>query len=255
MTAALLDRPHLGVGRVFGGTLTLFVRHFSSFAPPAVLPVLLMNLIVALQSGDFAPVADQQAGSGSYDSGRSTASHITQGFGHSLAAALLVLAARDALADRRSRMMDYLNSIGARVVHVLLCPTIVMLGTVLAGLFGLLPGLWLSAVWWVVVPVIVLEEAGLSSLGRSAALTREYRWPIVGLFLLLLVVAGIPVVLFAVYVSYPETTSWQIAWYVVMSGLSGCAGGLFSVSAVLTYWRLREIKEGRGPESLTAVFA
>jgi len=152
-------------------------------------------------------------------------------------------------------MADLFGAIGANVVYILICPTVANLFAVLAGLVGILPGLWLSAVWWVIVPVALFEASGFGSFGRSAVLTKGYRWPIIGLFLLLLTCTAIPLVPVVIYVGYPETTLLRVAWYILMSGLIGCAGGLISVSAALTYARLREIKEGGGPESLTAVFA
>lgn len=124
-----------------------------------------------------------------------------------------------------------------------------------AAMFLILPGLYLMALWWLAVPAIVEERLSFGSLGRSAALTEGYRWPMVGLVLLYLLVAiGVGMVTAA-----PESllVGAGMPGAVISAVVSGLGDAFLSafgtVTAVLAYNRLRQIKEGGGP-SVADVF-
>jgi hypothetical protein len=54
----------------------------------------------------------------------------------------------------------------------------------------LLPGLFLYTIWWVAIPVAVIERPGaLASLTRSADLTKGFRWRIFGLLAAFMIAA------------------------------------------------------------------
>ena len=120
----------------------------------------------------------------------------------------------------------------------------------------ILPGLYLMAMWFVIVPCFIVEQHGFGSLKRSAELTQGYRWPLVGLGLLFVLaffvfaavsgglqlvfagMGGVGLVLAAI------TT-------ILIAGISYCIG---SGLAALTYVRLREIKEGLGLSEVADIF-
>jgi hypothetical protein len=132
----------------------------------------------------------------------------------------------------------------------------------LATLALIIPGLVLYTMWWVAIPVAVIERPGaVASLQRSAELTRGNRWRVVGLilcfflamlgfgFLFLLALGGLLLVV-------PDADQ------VLLDQASAIATWLWSAlfmaaQAVLTavsYYYLRVAKEGVGIEEIATVF-
>jgi hypothetical protein len=131
------------------------------------------------------------------------------------------------------------------------------------GLLALLiPGLILYVVWWVAIPIAVIERPGtIASLRRSAALTKGYRWQIVGLILGFLLIAVAVLVVVAVigavasemiagYGPGPvERTRTLVLWFAIAA--------MVAVQATLvavTYYHLRVAKEGVDIDDIAAVF-
>lgn len=116
---------------------------------------------------------------------------------------------------------------------------------------------WVMGVFAPLASASVLENRWLSSIGRSIALTKGYRWPIVGLFVLLflaifvvslvlgvltgiLSVAGVPGAIVAIIIEIGQS----VVLYAVMVAC-----------ITLVYARLVEIKEGTSMKGLAEVFA
>jgi hypothetical protein len=166
----------------------------------------------------------------------------------------LVLLALDAKTGRSRPTMDYV--VGALP---LLAPTILLTIAVaimvgFATLFLILPGLWVYAVFSVFVPAIVLEGAGFGALGRSAELTKGYRWPIVGLGIVLFaviivvsvflgIVLGLPLALFAPSAGQDPSFVFTLLTLIVNALGSAVGNGFGALIVTLLYARLREIKE------------
>jgi hypothetical protein len=133
---------------------------------------------------------------------------------------------------------------------------------ILAFIALVLPGLVLYMMWWVAVPVAVIERPGtVASLRRSAELTKGFRWRIFGLFLvfLLVVVGGglllIAVVFFAIGLSVDIGAVALDSLTIVAGWILSAA--LMTVQAVLiavSYYHLRVAKEGVGIDEIAAVF-
>ena len=136
-----------------------------------------------------------------------------------------------------------------------------MLVPAIVSLLGLipliLPAIWLYAVFSVFVPAIVIERAGFRALGRSAELTKNYRWPIVGA----LILVGLCLLLFAIVVStvillaFGMGTGRAPYLLVILSAFSSALGyGILSITVALIFARLKEIKEGISVADLVEVF-
>ena len=131
---------------------------------------------------------------------------------------------------------------------LLLISVLVAICAYLGMLLLFLPGLYIMAMWWLVVPAVIDEGAGLSALGRSFELTAGYRWPMVGLVLLyalISIIAGalatIPEIMFGVMGMLGAALSTIVDIFV-----TAFAYGLAVVTSVLAFNRLRQIKEGGG---------
>jgi MFS family permease len=128
----------------------------------------------------------------------------------------------------------------------------------------IVPGLYLGAMFSLVLPAIVFEEKGLAALGRSLSLTQGYRWVLVGFHLVVGVIAslitqvtGFIVVLISVPVVmlFGEGPSVAGIAAMVVLGILGVAAyaaaiGLPYIPTAVAYVRLRQIKEGGGEELL-----
>jgi mannose/fructose/N-acetylgalactosamine-specific phosphotransferase system component IID len=134
----------------------------------------------------------------------------------------------------------------------------VVIGAILASIglvigFFLLfvPGVILLLMWWVYIPVIVVEAAGITqSFGRSRALTRGHRWGILGLLVIVGIVQTVAGIIVGALGSLLGTTATEVLNLVVTLGF----GAFSSVMAAVGYYRLRAEKEGIVIDDLARVF-
>jgi hypothetical protein len=135
----------------------------------------------------------------------------------------------------------------------LLSSIAIILGMILL----IVPGVMLAAAWCVAGPALVAERVGITqAFGRSAALTRDNRWRIVGLFaIFVLVVIVIQVVLSAIGLAFTGVGAvFSPARVVVAVIYSAIQTAIVYTALAVLYAQLRELKEGVGGEGLAAVF-
>ncbi|MGD1876335.1 MAG: hypothetical protein ACFB13_02415 [Kiloniellaceae bacterium] len=118
--------------------------------------------------------------------------------------------------------------------------------------FFLIPGLYLSTLYWVVMPAAVVEDSGVGdSLRRSSRLTDGCRWKIFGLLLvwsaLQYLLENLPGALIDITDFHPAAVI--VAWLAI--SLSVALGGIVDT---VSYCRLRQIREGIGADEIAAVF-
>jgi hypothetical protein len=113
---------------------------------------------------------------------------------------------------------------------------------IFAAILLVFPAFILLAMWFVAAPVCVVEQLGpLKSLGRSQQLTRGHRWPIFGLFVLIIIISvvadSIVSLLLAAIAGKVLVLVWKIIW-------DGAWGAFYAIAVVVTYHDLRGTKEG-----------
>jgi hypothetical protein len=133
---------------------------------------------------------------------------------------------------------------------------------ILAIIALIIPSIVFYTMWWVAIPVAVIERPGaMASLRRSAELTRGNRWRVFGLIvclfaILLAALVLFVIVLFAVFfVSQRDDQTFIDRVTAVATWLLSAL--FMAVQAVLTavsYYYLRTAKEGIGIEDIGAVF-
>jgi hypothetical protein len=122
-------------------------------------------------------------------------------------------------------------------------------------MFGMLllivPGFILLCMWAVAVPACVVEGLGpTASMSRSAALTKGYRWKILGLLLLLGVINGVGSKLIEVILGLAGdwlSSIGSLVWFVAWNAYWNCV-------LVMIYHDLRVAKEGVDTEQIASVF-
>lgn len=134
-------------------------------------------------------------------------------------------------------------------------------------LFLIVPGLYIMAMFYVMVPTIVFENAGFKALERSLKLTENYRWAIVGTVLVLVIIIWIVsaiggAILIGAYMAtgggdaflQDATPAYPIWFSVVNAAVSSLAAPLSLIASGVVYVRLKEIKEGGQAGDLLKVF-
>ncbi|HEX5137193.1 MAG TPA: hypothetical protein VFY93_09485 [Planctomycetota bacterium] len=120
----------------------------------------------------------------------------------------------------------------------------------LAMLLSLIVAILLFCMFWVAVPVAVVEKPGVgASLTRSQALTKGHRSAI---FLVMLVI-GVILVAVTMIVQLAITNANVVLWTELL--ISVVLGSIFAIANAVGYHDLRVAKEGVGIEDLVAVFA
>ncbi len=123
-------------------------------------------------------------------------------------------------------------------------------GAGLGAILLLIPGLLLMTMWWVAVPVAVIERTGvLASLRRSAELTRGYRWR----------VFGVIAVVYLGQIVLEMLTNFILTGAPIFRHFAGfmvtvAATAYFAVVTAVCYHDLRVLKNGVGVNEIARGF-
>jgi Membrane domain of glycerophosphoryl diester phosphodiesterase len=166
---------------------------------------------------------------------------------HVLLTVCLTIGALQALAGARPGFTVLVQQINRPDLGKLLALGIVQNVVIMLGLIAfVVPGLYVLSLWMVAMPAIVAERSTVGgALDRSAALTRERRWLVLGIFALV----AIPAIL-AVEILGALTGVFILTW-LLEAALSTV---LVSLTVVL-YALLRGEKEGVTPQQIAAALA
>src|SRR5262249_9754210 len=102
------------------------------------------------------------------------------------------------------------------------------------------------------VAACVVDRRGpISALGRSAQLTKGYRWRIFGLLLLLVITSSVvsPIIklvlspLGSIVLTFLGSLAWSAIW-----------GAYYAIAVAVSYHGLRVAKEGMDIEQIASVF-
>jgi uncharacterized membrane protein len=123
----------------------------------------------------------------------------------------------------------------------------------LASILLLVPGLILLCMWYVVVPICVIEKPGvMASLSRSSDLTRGCRWQIFGL-LLLVIVASFLITFILAFVAAMMGSAVIVQ---IVNGLARVLTVTYGAILVAVVYRdLRMAKEGVDTSKIANIFS
>lgn len=255
MTSTDTPTVPLGVGTLISETFGLTASQFMRLVPILFVPNFFVSLASVLLVGGNVLASTEPVPMQEPNVAGLVIVMLLQLVAGSLATAVVIMIIYDAKLGRRT-------DLGAAVRYALgyLVPIVVLslaagIASGLATLALVVPGLWVFAVFSMLVPCVLVEQAGFNGLSRSAQITKGYRWPVLGaLVVVMIVVVVLSIVLQAVLA--PIAMSLGVAVSVLVFSLIAAVTGIpYCVLITLIYARLREIKEGRGVEDLADIFS
>ena len=249
----------LGVGGLVSNSFSILFRNIVAVMIVAFIPSLLALLISVAMNGASATlglaIADPFAGGGA----TFVVGLIIQFAIQGLIVALLVQLAYDAKLGRPITPGTYLSPAIKAIVPIMVLSIIIAILAGIGFMLLIIPGLYVYAVYCATTPAIMIERSGFSAMSRSAELTRDYRWPIVGALILLgICTFALSIVMTFVVTAIVPVIGLNAAGFgvgiLLMALMSGLTAGLSAIGAALIYARLRDIKEGVSVDELAAVF-
>jgi hypothetical protein len=260
MSDTTTSTPHvpLGVGQIISESFSILFSNIVAVAVAAFFPMLLMIVLsgltigfgVALRIEDPDPFAEGLVTGIIINS---VVSMVIYG----IVTAIIVQLAFDAKLGRGTNFGKYastaISTLFPNVVQVL----IVTLAMSIAMVAFIIPGVWVYGVFVVTVPALVIERVGFGAMRRSAELTKEYRWPVIGtmvvIFIGAMILNLIPSTILSLFVTSLSAPSIVLVT-VLMAIIYTFTYGLIGIATALVYARLRDIKEGIGVDDLASVF-
>ncbi len=261
MTSTIAMAPRFDMGRVAKRTFGAIGRNWVVFL---TLAVLLTGIPRALFQ--FFMLSAGLQGAGQLNLGRVWAA-LPTGLIMMVASAVLQAAlVHGTVVDLNGRKASFGDCLATGLRYLLPVIAIAILESI-ALVFGfvlfIVPGVIMVLVWFVAVPAEVTERTGVfGAFSRSADLTRNHRWSLLGLVVVYIILSAViggvigavlgGVIFGALGVAGTEpTVLLQVAVSLIVQPLQTmiATAGIASV-----YYELRSIKEGIGPETLAAVF-
>ncbi len=247
-------RAPLGAGTIIADSFAILMSKFPAVVIMAFVPAVIGLIISGLLTGWNVVIGTAAPDFGSTGSAvASILSFLVDMVVYGVTAGLLAQLAYDAKLGRPLRFNHYIARALSAAIPIAILGIVATLLTALASVALIIPGLWVMAVFSVMAPAVVIEGIGFGGLGRSASLTKGYRWPIIGtliVFLILLMVIGIAGGVVAAFVA----DIGVLVSMVILAIVTAVAGGLFGIAVALVYARLREIKEGVSVDQIASVF-
>ena len=166
--------------------------------------------------------------------------------------AVVLYAAFQSMRGRPVQAMESVQKGLTRVIPIIGVAICMMIAIGIGFLLLVIPGLIAFAMFFVALPVCVVERLGpIRSLSRSAQLTKGHRWRLLGLFILLMlisaIVGGVLQVALEFIGGFVVTVIGSLVW-------NAAFGAYSSIVFVVAYHDLRVAKEGVDIERIAAVF-
>jgi MFS family permease len=155
------------------------------------------------------------------------------------------------LRGRRASMSESLGRGFAMMPRVLIGAVLATIAYMIGFMLLIVPGIILTLMWWVFIPVIVVEGAGIGdAFARSRALTSGHRWGILGVTAIVVVSQYIVSWVVGTIGGLLGPAVAEILNLVVILGFTA----FFAVLCAVGYYYLRAEKEGIVIDDIARVF-
>lgn len=258
MTDVAPAKPSLGVGTIIGETFRVWLSNIVPIYLAALLPQIVMTAIVLIFFGANVFLGQTPQAVDPADLTGMFVGNFAVGILGLVAASITTaIVVRIAYDSASGRGVNLGAAVAGAMPHILPIAVLSLAAAIAAGFGALLlviPGLYLYAMWSVTAPAIVVERVGFGGLGRSAALTREYRWSIMGALILMGIILVLVSLVFTFMTGLVIAALGLFVAVIFQLLVNALLYGPFYVVTVMIYTRLREIKEGIVVEDLARVF-
>lgn len=250
----------LGVGSLVSNSFSILFSNIVAVMIVAFIPSFIGLLLSVLMNGASATLGLAVGNPFGTGSGLTVVlGIIVQLAIQGLTIALLVQLAYDAKLGRPVTPGAYISPALKSIVPIVVLSLVIGILAGIGLMLLIIPGLLVYAVYCVTTPAIMIERVGFGGMTRSASLTRDYRWPIVGVLILLgLCTFGLTLVTSFLVTALVPAIGLNVVGFgigLLLSALmAGFTYGLSGIGAALIYARLRDIKEGVSVDKLAAVF-
>ncbi|MEL6640909.1 MAG: hypothetical protein AAFP98_06285 [Pseudomonadota bacterium] len=177
---------------------------------------------------------------------------------YGLVTAMLIQLAYDSKLGRSNSLGTYFRSALPAILPIAVLTLVISILSAVGAIALIIGALWVYAVFYVTAPVAVIERGGFGSMGRSAVLTKEYRWPIVGMFIVVIIISMILQFIGGFFVGglgfLATGLVGQLIIGVGLALITGLAYAYGGIVVALVYARLREVKNVRDLIDPDAVF-
>lgn len=267
------EKLPLGVNSIINGTISILFRHIGRVFLIGLLPLFLSQLAYEfLPTPNFAYLSSRELFSPNTATTITILNAVFQIAIHAVTFAFLVQLAYDANLERSVKIRRYIQPALTSVFF--LSVLTIVLGVIFLGsvititiltqklgqvIFLAIPAcfallLWIMAVFSVTASVVVIEQVSFRGLGRSRALTRNYRWAIAGTLFLTFVIVSLLQYVFTFLFKLVGEAGSLIPASIFFSAFGSLSLSFVSILITLFYSRLREIKEGIGVGRIDTVF-
>ncbi len=254
-----IAKPSLGILSVLSQGLSIFMKRLPLILGIAMVLGIGLNLFNFALFGDIMfsnPEAMFTTTSGLISYGVIILASIVVS---TLITAVITLAAYDTHLGRPMRLGTYVSVGLKNFITLFLLSIITTIAMSIGFALLIVPGLIIYLMWIVVVPSVVVEHAGFGALSRSRELTKGYRWPILGLMVILIVVLLIIQTLLSAALGFGFTAAFTgtsgLFFMLFQGAVSSISYAIYACIIVMLYARLKEIKEGVGMSDLADVFS
>ena len=253
------EHEPFGVGKILSESFSLLLGNIVAVALAAFIPLLIMITLSGMMLG-----FDITFGAATPDAldpsfvPMMILNTLVSVVIYGIVTAIIVQLAYDAKLGRSTNFGKYASAAIATLLPNVVLTLVITILASFAMLALILPGIWVYGVFAVTVPALVIERVGFGAMRRSAELTKEYRWPVIGAMIVIFIAAMVLNLIPTTIVGFLLTGSLGTATIIVLTILTAFLStftyGLIGMAVALIYARLREIKEGVGVDNLAAVF-
>ena len=255
MADTSVDQPNqaLGVGAIIGDSISILFGNFIAVMTMALLPTVVGLLISAVFVGWN--VALGMSTPGFTDAGGVISfvlSILIDLVVYAISTGLLVQLAYDAKLGRPLQIGKYISRALSAALPIAVLSLVAGIVVGIALIAFIVPGLWAYALFSLMPAAVVIEKAGFNGLERSVDLTKQYRWPIVGALVVVIICALLINVVGGFIMAFAGGA--MVINAVILALMTAFTSGLGGIAIALIYARLREIKEGISVDQISAVF-
>ncbi|HNB27635.1 MAG TPA: hypothetical protein PLR41_11785 [Alphaproteobacteria bacterium] len=242
------------IGRVIGSSLGVYARNFVSFSVLALL-IGALDLVAKLiwPQSDGTITSNEVGVTGVI--GAALVMFLVMG----LTQAAIIYGTFQDLRGQKAGLADCIARGLATMIPVIVGTILLSFAVGLAAIALIVPGVILALMWWVYVPVLVVEGAGITgSFGRSSELTRGHRWEILGLVIIVIVLTfavnfAAIMVASSIYMAAP-TSDIVVVLSIVEYVTSAIVTAFSAILVAVGYYYLRAEKEGVDVHAIAQVF-